>query len=910
MLILSVLLCNGQKPESEPKYLIGQFSTLKNEKARMQLLDTFKLSIQGIENQLAKKYWHQLILISEKKDYKNELGNCLYSLSILQRNDGEYIECYNALQRCLKIFTTTGYKRGLAITFNGLGNLHNSLQNNVKSVEYFKKSYELFNDLGENIPGAQACLNLGSTLILVDSLSLSKNYLNRAARIFKKEKDYSNLIFTYLNLGEVYEKTAQNDSSYYYFKNSILLSTTLMDSLLSFWHLGKLLLNIGRTNEAKDYLVTAYNLAAQTEKAKIFPDDYMDELTNALYRYYTRAGDTINAYIFLKKTTDLAIEKNRHESNKAIDLLTIRNLEESTERERAGRIRTLYISLTVFFFSIVLLLTLYRNYLINKRANRLLTEMDELKTRLYSNITHELRTPLTLILGPLEQMLSSESDKTASRKQVKMMQKNAKSLLKMVNQMLDLSKLDAHSLHLQLTETDIVKFIRTRFATFSSLAENKKIHFNIDISVTKHVDFIDKPKLEKIINNLVSNAIKFTPAGGFINCRASINTVKNSYLIISVEDSGKGIPENEIHWIFDRFHQVENEEAYQKIGTGIGLSLTKELVELMHGEIGVISKPGKGTRFTVQLPLGKNHLDEHEYIVSSAKSKTDLIVKQVSEYTEETETTDGKYLAENPKTENKEEFPQVLIVDDQPEMREFITENLADCCDIIQSGDGAEAFKLAARNIPDLVVTDLMMPKIDGTQLCRKLKTDERTSHIPVIILTGRTKIKDRLQGLETGADAYLTKPFSIKELRLRIHKLIEQRKKLREKFTTNLDLHPADIAVTSADERFIKKAMEVIEKNMSNSQFEVRQFQNEMLMSRMQLFRKIKALTNQTPSEFIRTIRLKRAAHLLEQNYGNIAQITYEVGFNNPSYFAKCFRELFGKLPSEFAKSGSGQSV
>jgi YesN/AraC family two-component response regulator len=207
-------------------------------------------------------------------------------------------------------------------------------------------------------------------------------------------------------------------------------------------------------------------------------------------------------------------------------------------------------------------------------------------------------------------------------------------------------------------------------------------------------------------------------------------------------------------------------------------------------------------------------------------------------------------------------------------------------------------------NIPDLVITDIVMPEMDGIELCQIIKTDERTSHIPVVILTGKSGIDDRLKGLDTGADAYLTKPFNIKELRLQVSKLIEQRQKLRERFTRDLRLEPRDIAVTSADEKFINRAMEIIEKNIGNSEFEVRQFEEEMFMSRMQLFRKIKALTNQTPGDFIRTIRLKRAASLIKQNFGNIAQITYEVGFNNPSYFAKCFKDLYGELPSDYMKN------
>ncbi|GAH78843.1 unnamed protein product, partial [marine sediment metagenome] len=245
------------------------------------------------------------------------------------------------------------------------------------------------------------------------------------------------------------------------------------------------------------------------------------------------------------------------------------------------------------------------------------------------------------------------------------------------------------------------------------------------------------------------------------------------------------------------------------------------------------------------------------------------------------------------------EFPLVLTVEDHADIRIHIREHLEDSFRIMEAEDGVMGLDKAIENIPDLVITDLMMPNMDGVEMCKRLKTDERTSHIPVIMLTAKASVEDRVEGLETGADAYITKPFNIKELEVRVRKLIEQRKKLRERFSREITLEPKDIAITSADEKFLQRAMAIIEDHMADFEFEVRNFQDEIGMSRMQLFRKLKALTDQTPSEFIRTLRLKRAAKLIEQKFGNIAQITYEVGFNNLSYFAKCFKELYGVTPS-----------
>ena len=312
----------------------------------------------------------------------------------------------------------------------------------------------------------------------------------------------------------------------------------------------------------------------------------------------------------------------------------------------------------------------------------------------------------------------------------------------------------------------------------------------------------------------------------------------------------------------------------------------------LHGNITVESQVNLGTRFHLSIPLGTSHLDTSDYIILEESSTLE------KSFEEQVESDSGKDQPSNVGDDRK----IILTVEDNEDIRTHITDNMAEY-NVMEAADGAAGLQLATEQLPDLVITDLMMPKMDGVELCEKLKTDERTSHIPVIMLTAKTSVEDRIEGLETGADDYLTKPFNIKELRVRVKNLIEQRQKLRERFRKELMLEPREIAVTSADERFIIQTLEIIEKNMSDQDFSVELLGSELAMSRMQLFRKIKALTDQSPSEFIRTIRLKRAAHLIKSNFGNLAEITYEVGFNNPSYFAKCFRELYGVAPSEYNK-------
>ena len=424
----------------------------------------------------------------------------------------------------------------------------------------------------------------------------------------------------------------------------------------------------------------------------------------------------------------------------------------------------------------------------------------------------------------------------------------------------------------------------------------------MDIPDEGYVTYFDADKLEKILTNLLSNAFKYTPEKGEVNGQISMTSrgrdKDQDFLNIKISDSGPGIPAELVNKIFDRFYQVEGSWQHSG-GTGIGLSLTRELVVLQHGQIKVESAEGKGSTFTIVLPLGKDHLDGREYILRAGENLEDTDVANVV-------LVSGSYVNRDPDEDGIEEQDgkaRILVVEDSEDVRAHLFENLEDQFTIQEAGDGEEGLSLAVDTVPDLVITDLMMPRMDGVELCKRLKSDERTSHIPVIMLTAKAAIENKIEGLETGADAYMTKPFNMQELQTRLKSLIEQRKMLRERFTRETDIGPSDIAVTSVDEKFLKKAIKIIEDNLGDCDFDVTALTGEIGMSRMQLFRKLKALTNQSPSEFIRTIRLKRAAQLIKKKFGNVAEITYEVGFNNLSYFAKCFRELYGVPPSEYGR-------
>ena len=536
-----------------------------------------------------------------------------------------------------------------------------------------------------------------------------------------------------------------------------------------------------------------------------------------------------------------------------------------------------------------------------EKKNEQIMEMDQLKTRFFTNISHEFRNPLTLILSPLEDMLTKKELTEKNRITMERMHRSASRMLALINQLLDLSKIDSGSMKLELYESDLNRFLMIIFSSFIPMAERKNINYKFRIPEEEFRTYYDQDKIEKIVYNLLSNAFKFTPEGGTIDCSVKIwQDRKPKVVEISVKDSGPGIPVELTEKIFDRFFQMEGTARQDLSGTGIGLSLTKELAEMQHGEIFINSKPDSGSEFTVTIPIGFEHLQQGEYVLKELNDINESFVT-IHAILPNYYSGAEDHLIDVDEGSDKQ---QILVVDDDADIRAHIIENMGDMFNLYEACDGKEGLDMAVDRIPDLIVTDLVMPNLDGLEMCEKLKTDLRTSHIPVIMLTAKATVENRIQGFETGADDYITKPFNMQELVVRIKNLIEQRQKLREQFSRDVILQPQNISITSFDEKFLNKAMAIIEENMNNFEFDVTKLTDKLEISRVQLFRKLKALTDQSPSEFIRTIRLKRAAQLLDKGFGNIAEVTYQVGFNNLSYFAKCFRELYGLSPSDYAKS------
>lgn len=525
------------------------------------------------------------------------------------------------------------------------------------------------------------------------------------------------------------------------------------------------------------------------------------------------------------------------------------------------------------------------------------------KDRIFTNISHEFRTPLTLIRGPVEKLLSEEIREDV-KEHYKMILKNTNRLLTLVNQLLDLSKLDSGKLQFNLRKIDLVELIKGRAASFESLAKQKEIEYSIITPDSPAIEWFNQDFIEKIVTNLLSNAFKFTDRGGKVSLSLKIITWNNNLFSsivnnntsspqveIKVTDTGIGIHPDQLNKIFDRFYQLNDFHTGKQEGTGIGLSIVKDIVELCKGEISVESEPGNGSTFTVSLPLKiEQNNQDHNFVLGENrginKPKLNLNQKIKKE-----------------KQNNNGNITQLLIVEDNADMRKYIRTGLDDMYTICEAVNGVDGFEKAIKLYPDLVISDVMMPLKDGIEFCKNIKSNWETSHIPVILLTAKASNEEKLEGLEAGADDYLTKPFDSKELFIRIRNLIEQRKLLREKFSKEIKISAENITSNSLDNEFLNKAFVVTEKNLSNPSFNSETFAKEMYLSRSQLHRKLHAVTGLSTGEFLRTFRLKHAAQMLLEKRYSISEIAFKVGFNSPSYFTKAFRKQFNYLPSEFVE-------
>jgi signal transduction histidine kinase/DNA-binding response OmpR family regulator len=524
-----------------------------------------------------------------------------------------------------------------------------------------------------------------------------------------------------------------------------------------------------------------------------------------------------------------------------------------------------------------------------------LQELDKAKTRFFANVSHELRTPLTLTIGPLEEVRSqlAESAGNSIVSRIDASLRNARRLYRMVNQILDVSRLEGGATTLHAQRGDITEFVRGISSAFTGVADRKRIAFSVNVAAPVDAWF-DTDALEKILANLLSNAFKFTPDGGVI----TVETVERAGQVkVLVSDSGPGIPAEHLPHIFDRFYQVDETNTRAQPGTGIGLSLAKELAELHGGTIEVQSAPGGGATFTLTLPLGRSHLS-HDQIDSGpqvSEGGNGVVAGELATLPQESTTANAPPI-------EKDDVTTIMVVDDNADLRTYVRSRFESRYRIVEASDGADAIRLARQMIPDLIISDVMMPGTDGHAVVAALRENPETDFIPIILLTAQAAQDERIAGLLRGADDYIVKPFDMRELEARVENLIASRRRLRERFSgTNVDIKAIDDAAAAADRAFVERLKAAVEAGLSDPEFGVGELAKAVFQDRSHLFRRTKELLGETPSDLLRRVRLERASLLLLESEGSVAEVAYACGFNSVAHFCRVFRGAYDATPSEY---------
>lgn len=655
---------------------------------------------------------------------------------------------------------------------------------------------------------------------------------------------------------------------------------------------------IRRTIETTDRIVLRYNQSSfsieyaalsyfdPTKNRYAFRLENFDEGWNYVGRQRKATYTNLSPgdYTFRVMASDL--DGNWKEEGRALDVLIL------PPWWRTKLAYAVYILLALVLTEITRrIVTRYTRLRNDLRVER---KVSEIKLQFFTNVSHEIRTPLTLILGPLEDIVRNREIPEKIRSSVDIMQRNGKRMLRLINQLLDFRKVQNNKMKMQVREIDLTRFVKTIASNFDQMARQKGITYVRDAGVTGLKAWIDKDMIDSVLFNILSNAFKFTPNGRKIELRVSV--CKNEDCVdVSVTDEGPGIPHQKKELIFNRYTELEQSSRYFT-GTGIGLALSSELVRMHSGRIIVDSTPGKGSTFTVRLPLGRDHFREEDFAGSNYTRSPNRPRSYEIETVPYSKPAEG---TEQQKVHNH----TILVVEDHREVRDYIAVNLGGSYNVILAGDGQEGLKGISAVHPDLVITDIMMPGMDGMEMTRKIKEDFEISHIPVIMLTARTGMEDQIEGIETGAEAYVMKPFNIRYLKAVIDNLISQRERIIGKFQDMKEYEPGEIRITNRDEEFMHRIIELIDKHYSDPGLNVDKLAEMSAVGRTLFYHKIKGMTGMTPSEFLRRMRLKIAARMLLSSGYNVSEIAYMVGFNDEKYFRRCFKTIFGKTPVEYKK-------
>ena len=791
--------------------------------------------------------------------------------------------------------------------------------------------------------------NIGKYMTAIGRLGEAKHYLFRALDMTRKVN--KSAYFVLGEIGDYYAKLGLRDSAFYYYESAIADGEKRQDLYIVnsgkvgfcdacvnagltakaremcesvFWYyrnqqhtpewskinvvMSKLEVQAGRPAKGLQFAQTAVETARATRNKNLLEPAYKAASDacvalgdyRAAYRYtliWKEVADSIQLLNQHEKTAELEARFRTQEQQATIAAQQLR-LERAQNRSRSVQwiagVLLLFMAGGFFFWRSK---TRHRQRevehalaLEHAKATQL-AENERLRSNFLTNISHEFRTPLMLILSPLQALRSTGIPGAEISGYYEIMERNARRLLQLIQQLLDLARLENQEMTLRPAPGNLSQTLRFIAGNFESLAVQNNIRYRVNLPATEMYAEFDSDKLEKIVTNLLGNAFKFTPEGGSIELRAGIDeepeTGTEVPVKISVSDDGIGMDATQQANAFRRFYRVEHQNNTEQTGTGLGLSLVKELVDLHGGRIELESQPGKGSVFTVFLPLKK-----------TAAANPDAAPQPLPAPAPENPLPEKTPVPPGP-----EPRATILVIDDNRDIRHFLAEQLRPHFEVLTAADGRAGLDITLDKMPDLVLSDIMMPHLDGMALLATLRNDRRTSHIPVVMLTAKARKEDRFEGLLSGADAYLAKPFDTGELLITVNNLLQRQQVLREKFSQSFKLLPSNRQVVSADEHFLMQVKAAIEKNMGNELFGVEALAEEVSMSRVHLYRKLHALTGQNPNTIIREMRLTRAKHLIESGAGNASEVAYMVGFSSPAYFSTVFAGFFGVPPGEIRK-------
>ncbi|MGZ2371197.1 hybrid sensor histidine kinase/response regulator transcription factor [Ancylomarina sp. YFZ004] len=841
------------------------------------------------------KYYYLKALPNARyiKDYY-KLGRLYNELGVVCRKTDRNQEAIIYFLSSIKTTEKSDNKYGKAIAENGIGNIYLVQKEYQKALSYFKESEKYGHNSDNNYHLEISYGNIGETFLYLQQYDSAKYYVDKSLALAKFRNNPIGVGICNQLLGQINMSQKQYKLAYIYYEKALNLQQERNDKrYLStiLVHHGNVCAKLERYEEAEKNL-----LEGRTMSRKIHSINNMIFSNQILYEVYYKtrrfkeASDALklsqsytDSLYSMEKTrvlNDLEFQYQSEKKSQEIELLNTRNqlTEKSVkmQRNRFGVLLIFIAGLAAFF---------YYRYHNKQKITRELQRLNEMKSKFFSNISHEFRTPLTLIKGPVEKLLViSQSEE--QKADFQLILRNSDRLLSLVDQLLNLSKIDAGYFSISSQKGNLTSLLKGISNSFKYQASQKEINYEIKIDEIK-LAWFDTNIVEIIITNLLSNAFKFVPNNGSIQVKV-VN--QNDHLKIHVANSGCTLTSKELTCIFDRFYRAEGTEQQ---GTGVGLSLVKELCSLYRAPISVNCSSDQVIHFELNLPISKEHFNTTELVLTPQENPS-ISNYNISNSYDESQTNS---------VSSNIETPVLLVVEDNFDMRQYIKSNFKTKYKILEAENGEIGIKLALEHIPDLIISDVMMPNIGGVELCRTLKSDIKTSHIPIILLTAKVGDENVLGGLKSGADDYITKPFNAQTLTVKVENLINLRKGLQEKYQKELIINPLNLVFKSEDEKFANTLQEILDKFLPDPEFSVDQFCSETCMSRTQLHRKLKALTGLSATAFIRSQRIKLAVNMMLKPDISISDVCFATGFNDTSYFSKCFKEIQGQTPTEYIK-------